>query len=86
MYRALLRNRDDIKHRWKEYFQTLLNNNSTVNDDIFQILPKKATEYHLDALLSEEEVFSAIKNSKFNMAAGLDGAYQMKYINWVAKN
>lgn len=71
--RALLKDNESISVRWKEHFEQLLNQNTTVDETAFQEIPQFPTRDELGLIPTIGEITSAIKSLKCNKAAGLDG-------------
>lgn len=69
----ILKNNDEISHRWREHYEDLLNRNPTTDDSVLNCIPQQPTEISLNAPPSREEIRGAIKAMKNNKAAGSDG-------------
>ena len=69
----LLTDKNEILSRWAEYFNSALNQESTVNNDITDSLPQHATLDQLDLEPSLSEVTKAIQELSSGMSPGFDG-------------
>ena len=69
----LLSSPDDIKERWVEHFNELLNQPTDVDWDILDEVEEHPTIEELDEPITMEEVDIAIKNTKLRKSQGPDG-------------
>lgn len=69
----LLTDLQDIKARWKEHFNSLLNQEGSVHPDTCQQLKKKPTRNELCGEISMGELKKALKSTASGRAPGLDG-------------
>ena len=69
----LLTDLQDIRARWKEHFNSLLNQEGSANPDACQQLKKKLTRNELCGEISMEELKEALKSTASGKAPGLDG-------------
>lgn len=66
-----LAEKEQIKGRWKEYYEGLYNEQNPVDETVLDELPPTNTAEHMDDFL-EEEVAAAIKNLKKGKSPGED--------------
>ena len=66
-----LAEKEQIKGRWKEYYEGLYNEQNPVDETVLDELPPTNTTEHMDDFL-EEEVAAAIKNLKKGKSPGED--------------
>ena len=66
-----LAEKDQIKTRWKEYYEELYNEQNPVDEAVIDELPTTNAAEHMDDFL-EEEVAAAIKNLKKGKSPGED--------------
>lgn len=70
---VLLKDKNAITCRWKEYFHDLLNREATVDEEAIAELQQRPTNEQLNVPPSVEEINTAIQQLKSNKAAGEDG-------------
>ena len=70
--RKLLTDLQDIKARWKKYFNSLLNQEGSAHPNAYQQLKRKPTRDELCGEISMEEFKKAMKSTASNKAPGLD--------------
>ncbi|PFX31654.1 Transposon TX1 uncharacterized 149 kDa protein [Stylophora pistillata] len=70
---TLLKEKNAINERWREYFSILLNRSSTVSNEALDQIPQRPTIDSLDLPPSMEEVQKAIKQTSSGKAPGKDG-------------
>ena len=68
-----MRNPDQVKSRWREYFKELLNRTSLVNPDVVEDLTQRPVVQELDVSPGLEEVEIAVKMMNIGKAPGRDG-------------
>ena len=66
----LITNTDDILKRWAEYFDSVLNCPSVINDEAINHLPKIPINKALDSIPTREELRKAISQLSSNKAPG----------------
>ena len=69
----LLTDLQDIKARWKEHFNSLLNQEGSAHPDACQQLKRKPTRNELCGEISMEELRKVLKSTASAKAPGLDG-------------
>lgn len=69
----LLKESNEIRERWREHFQQLLNRDSIVTEETLEAFPQCAIKDALDDSPSIIEVNCAISQMKSNKASGPDG-------------
>ena len=69
----LLTDLQDIRARWKEHFNTLLNQEGSAHPDPCQQLKRKPTRNELCGEITIEELKKALKPTASGKAPGLDG-------------
>lgn len=69
---TLLTDREDILNRWKEHFETVLNNASTTDDEIIASIIERPEIPELSLLPALEEVVTAIKQISSGKKSGKD--------------
>jgi len=69
----LFKTHREINERWREHFENLLNQETTYNRDILNVIPQQPIQESLSELPTMEEVSKAISKTKSNKAAGPDG-------------
>src|SRR3984885_7608136 len=67
----VLEDKADIKNRWKEYYETLYNEENPVDSTVLDEIPSSNSHEHMEDIL-EEEVEAAIRNLKKRKAPGED--------------
>lgn len=70
---AILSSSDDIKDRWVEHFEELLNQPSNIDWSIIEEFEQRPIVEDLDNKISLEETNVAIKNTKLKKSSGPDG-------------
>ncbi|KAK7865974.1 hypothetical protein R5R35_009402 [Gryllus longicercus] len=70
---TLLTHSKEISHRWREYYQDLLNTNSIVNQQVIDQIPQYPVCEHLAIHPTTEEITKALAKIKNNKAPGPDG-------------
>jgi len=70
---ALLTDKADVKNRWKEHFQNLLNQSSNTDPNVLNNMDKRPSITAMDNPPTLEEVADAVKSLKNGKAAGADG-------------
>ncbi|XP_030754472.1 uncharacterized protein LOC115881203 [Sitophilus oryzae] len=68
----LLKDETEIRHRWKEHFSLVLNQNSNIDQEVYDLLPQYDTANFLSIPLAREEIADAIASLKNNKAPGKD--------------
>ena len=71
--RKLLTDLQDIKAKWKKYFNSLLNQKGSTHPNAYQQLKRKPTRNELCGEISMEELKKALKSTASSKAPGLDG-------------
>ena len=69
----LLSDRISILHRWREHFNSLLNNLKPVKLDLIDTIQQRPVQHELDEPPRRDEVVSAVARSASGKAAGADG-------------
>ena len=69
----LLKTKAEISDRWQEHFSELLNQDTTYDREILQVLPQHQVDDSMNRIPSLEEVKNAIHKMKSNKSAGPDG-------------
>ena len=69
----LLTDFKDIRARWKEHFNDLLNQEGSAHSDACQQLKRKPTRNELCGEITKEELKKALKSTASGKAPGLDG-------------
>ncbi|XP_065062396.1 uncharacterized protein LOC135689175 [Rhopilema esculentum] len=69
----LLTSSTDIKKRWVEHFDELLNQPTDVDDSLIDEIEQLPIDNSLDLPLTEEELDTALKNTKLVKSPGPDG-------------
>ena len=69
----LLTDLQDIRARWKEHFNNLLNQERSAHPDACQLLKRKPTRNELCREITMEELKKALKTTSSGKAPGLDG-------------
>lgn len=69
----ILKEENEIPNCWKEHFSLILNQDSTINQEIYGILPQYVTKASLANPIEQKEIVAAIASLKHNKAAGKDG-------------
>lgn len=76
----ILKNMEDIKSRWKEHYELLLNVESQIDvAEISNLIPDYITNFELDTVPTLEETKTAINLMKDNKATGLDNIANEAY-------
>ena len=70
---TLLSDRISILHRWREHFNSLLNNPKPVKLDLIDTIQQRPVQHELDEPPRRNEVVSAVARSASGKAAGADG-------------
>ncbi|XP_030747133.1 uncharacterized protein LOC115875768 [Sitophilus oryzae] len=68
----LLKDDTEIRHRWKEHFWLVLNQNSNIDQEIYYLLPQYDAANFLSVPLTRKEIADAIASLKNNKATGKD--------------
>ena len=70
---TLLTSKPDILSRWKDYYATLLNRPTEINDQILESIQQCPIRDELEKFLTKREIEQAIASTANNKAARLDG-------------
>jgi len=71
--KTIYKTEKDINDRWRDHFKGLLNQETTYDQDIINVVPQHPVEDSLSRLPTLEEAKISIKRMKSNKAAGPDG-------------
>ena len=77
---SLCSNVSDIACRWKEHFSDLLNQPSTVDEDVINALEQRPVIVHLNRAPTLNEVKEAIKKLNMRKAPGSDGLFAELFV------
>ena len=70
---TLFSRKPDILSRWKDYYATLLNRPSEINDQILESIQQCPIRNELDEFPTKRQIEQAIASITNNKSAGLDG-------------
>lgn len=70
---TLIKDKESINDRWRDHFQELLNLETEVDEEIYNLIPQRPIDVNLGLPPTLGEMREAIKQTKKNKAAGLDG-------------